>query len=331
MAPPSPKKRGEFEIIARYFAPLAAGVPGAHGLKDDTAFLDVPHGQELVVKTDAAISGVHFMADDPADLVARKTLRRNLSDLAAKGAVPRWYLVNAAFAKGAGERWIATFAKGLAQDQAEYGLHLVGGDTKATPGPAMFAFTVLGLVRATWGLHRGGAHAGDDVYVTGTIGDSALGLMARQGKLTGLRPKLHAALIQRYRLPLPRLSVGQRLLGVATASIDVSDGLVADAGHVSATSKLALVIEEGLVPLSSAAKAVVQEKPALMEHVLTGGDDYEILFTAHASAEKVLEQIASETGVPITRIGKAEAGKGVTVFDRTGRRREFARTGWVHF
>jgi len=331
MAPPIPKKRGEFEIIARYFAPLAAEVPGAHGLTDDAAFLDVPPGQELVVKTDAAIATVHFMADDPPDLVARKTLRRNLSDLAAKGAVPRWYLVNAAFPKAAGERWIAAFAKGLAQDQAEFGLHLVGGDTKATPGSAMFAFTVLGLVRASWGVHRGGARAGDSIYVTGTIGDGALGLLARQGKLTFLKPKQREALIARYRLPLPRLAVGERLLGVATASIDVSDGLVADAGHVSATSKVAMVIEEALLPLSPATRAAVAAKPALMERVLTGGDDYEILFTAHASAEKVLERIAGETKVPITRIGKVEAGKGVTVLDPKGRPREFARTGWVHF
>src|SRR5258708_4483611 len=153
-APTNPKKSGEFEIIARYFAPLAAGVPGAFGLKDDAAFLEIPEGHELVAKTDAAV------------------------------------------------------ARGLARDQAEFGVHLVGGDTKSTPGPATFAITLLGLVRASWGLHRSGAHPGDELYVTGTIGDGALGLLARKGELGGLKPKAREQLIDRYRLPRPRAAAG---------------------------------------------------------------------------------------------------------------------------
>ncbi|HEX9461159.1 MAG TPA: thiamine-phosphate kinase [Alphaproteobacteria bacterium] len=330
-APTNPKKSGEFEIIARYFAPLAAGVPGAFGLKDDAAFLEIPEGHELVAKTDAAVATVHFMADDPPDLIARKTLRRNLSDLAAKGAVPHWYLLDAAFPRDVGDAWIAGFARGLARDQAEFGVHLVGGDTKSTPGPATFAITLLGLVRASWGLHRSGAHPGDELYVTGTIGDGALGLLARKGELGGLKPKAREQLIDRYRLPRPRVAVGPQLLGVATAAIDVSDGLVADAGHISSQSKLAIVLEEKLLPLSAPAKAALAETPALIERVLTGGDDYEILFTAPASVAKVLEHLAGEMKVPITRIGRTEAGKGVTVLDAAGRRRELAQAGWVHF
>lgn len=326
-----PKRSGEFEIIARYFAPLAEGVPGAFGLTDDAAFLQVPEGQELVAKTDSAVATVHFLPDDPPDMVARKVLRRNLSDIAAKGAAPRWYLLDAAFPKDVGDSWIAGFARGLAHDQAEFDVHLVGGDTKATPGPATFAITLLGLVRATCGLRRNGARAGDGVYVTGTIGDGALGLLARRGELEFLKPRARDHLIGRYRLPQPRVSVGPQLLNVASAAIDVSDGLVADLGHVCDTSNVAAVIEESLLPLSAAAKAALAERPELILNVLGGGDDYEILFTAPDSAAKELDHVASATKVPITRIGRIEAGKGVTVLDASGAPRKLARAGWTHF
>jgi thiamine-monophosphate kinase len=325
------KRSGEFEIIARYFAPLAAGVPGAFGLTDDAAFLEVPNGHELVVKTDSAVATVHFLPDDPPDMIARKVLRRNLSDLAAKGAAPRWYLLDAAFPKEAGDAWIAGFAQGLANDQAEFGVHLVGGDTKATPGLATFAITLLGVVRAKSGLHRNGAQVGDGVYATGTIGDGALGLLARRGELEFLKPREREHLVSRYRLPQPRVTVGPQLLGVATAAIDVSDGLVADLGHICETSNVAAVIEERSLPLSAAAKAVLAKQPDLMLNVLGGGDDYEILFTAPDSAAKALGRAATAAKVPITRIGRIAAGKGVTVLDASGGRRELAHAGWTHF
>jgi thiamine-monophosphate kinase len=173
------KRSGEFERIARYFAPLAAEVPGALGLRDDCTFLELPEGQELVATTDTVVEGVHYLPDDPPDLIARKALRVNLSDLAAKGAVPHWYLLNAAFHADHDDAWVAAFARGLAKDQVEFEVSLVGGDTVAAPGAAMFSVTALGLVRPTWGLRRSGAHAGDDIYVTGTIGDGALGLLVR--------------------------------------------------------------------------------------------------------------------------------------------------------
>ncbi len=326
-----PKRSGEFEIIARYFAPLAAGVPGAFGLTDDAAFLEVPEGQQLVAKTDSAVATVHFLPDDPPDMVARKVLRRNLSDVAAKGAVPRWYLLDAAFPKDVGDAWIQGFARGLAHDQAEFDVHLVGGDTKATPGPATFAITLLGLVRAGRGLRRNGAQPGDGVYVTGTIGDGALGLLARRGELGFLKSRARDYLVERYRLPQPRVAVGPQLLGVANAAIDISDGLVADLGHICETSKLAAVIEEALLPLSAAAKAVLAERPELIASVLTGGDDYEILFTAPAAAAKAVDDLAGAARLPITRIGRMETGRGVTVLEATGRRRKLAQSGWTHF
>lgn len=326
-----PKRSGEFEIIARYFAPLAAGVPGAFGLTDDAAFLDIPEGQELVAKTDSVVAGVHFLPDDPPDLIARKVLRRNLSDLAAKGAVPHWYLLDAAFPKDVGDRWIGRFAKGLARDQAEFDVHLVGGDTKATPGRATFAVTLLGLVGARSALHRHGARPGDDIYVTGAIGDAALGLHARRGGLKFLSARSRAYLIDRYRLPRPRVALGPQLLGAATAAIDISDGLVADLGHVCETSRVAAVIEEDRVPLSTAVQAVLARRPKLIADVLSGGDDYEILFTAPASAADGIERLAGASRVPMTRIGRITDGAGVTVLDAAGRRRKLARAGWMHF
>jgi len=324
------KRSGEFERIARYFAPLAADVPGALGLRDDCAFLELPEGQELVAKTDAIAEGVHYLPDDPPELIARKVLRVNLSDLASKGAVPRWYLLSAAFHADHDDAWVAAFARGLAKDQAEFDVRLVGGDTVRAPGPALFSVTALGTVKASWGLRRGGAHAGDDIYVTGTIGDGALGLLVRQGELGGLKPKQRDHLVDRYRLPRPRVKLGHHLLGVATAALDVSDGLVADLGHLCESSGLSAVIEEAAVPLSPAARAAVAANPALIECVLAGGDDYEILFTAPASALKVLEHRAAESGTPITRIGRTAPGKGVSVADAAGKRRVLPRGGWTH-
>ncbi|HTP84355.1 MAG TPA: thiamine-phosphate kinase [Alphaproteobacteria bacterium] len=326
-----PKRSGEFELIARYFAPLAARVPGAFGLTDDAAFLEVPDGQQLVAKTDSVVATVHFLPDDPPDLIARKVLRRNLSDLAAKGAVPRWYLLDAAFPKHVGNSWVARFAKGLAHDQAEFDVFLVGGDTKATPGPATFAITLLGVVRPGQGLRRNGARAGEDVYVTGTVGDAALGLLARRGRLRSLKPKQRNYLIGRYRLPQPRVRLGPQLHGLATAAIDISDGLVADLGHVCETSKLAAVIDETLLPLSTAAKAALAARPQLIVPVLTGGDDYEILFTAPPAAGPAIARLADASGVPMTRIGRMEAGQGVSVLDAQGRQRKLAQGGWTHF
>ncbi|MBV8537730.1 MAG: thiamine-phosphate kinase [Alphaproteobacteria bacterium] len=326
-----PKRSGEFELIARYFAPLAARVPGAFGLTDDAAFLDVPDGHELVAKTDSVVATVHFLPDDPPDLIARKVLRRNLSDLAAKGAIPRWYLLDAAFPKRIANSWVARFAKGLARDQAEFDVSLVGGDTKATPGPATFAVTLLGLVRPGRGLRRNGARAGDEVYVTGTIGDAALGLLARRGKLRSLKPKQRQHLISRYHVPQPRVALGPRLPGIATAAIDISDGLVADLRHVCDTSNLAAVIDETLVPLSPAAAAALRARPRLIEAVLTGGDDYEILFTAPRAAAPEIARLTAAAGVPMTRIGRMETGRGVSVLDAQGGRRKLAHGGWTHF
>jgi thiamine-monophosphate kinase len=327
---------GEFELIARYFAPLARGFPGAFGLLDDAAVIAPPPGHELVAKTDAIVGGVHFLHDDPPDLIARKALRANLSDLAAKGAVPRAYMLDLMLPTTVTEAWIAAFARGLAEDQHEYGMHLIGGDTDSTPGPATIAIMAFGDVATGRMLRRGGARAGDTVFVTGTIGDAALGLAVLRGKLAMLDPKAAHFLVDRYRLPRPPVRLGPRLIGMANTALDVSDGLLADLGHLCEASELSAVIEAPRVPLSSAARAVLSTDSGFVATVLAGGDDYEILFTAPPEAVNELAELSRALDVPITSIGRMRSpliGKQshITVLDESGEPLIFDRSGWTHF
>jgi thiamine-monophosphate kinase len=327
---------GEFELIARYFAPLAKGFPGAYGLLDDAAVIAPLPGHELVAKTDAIVGGVHFLPDDPPDLVARKALRVNLSDLAAKGAVPRAYMLDIMLPRTVTEEWIAAFARGLAQDQDAYGMHLIGGDTDSTPGPVTIAIMAFGDVATGRMLRRGGARAGDTVFVTGTIGDAALGLEVLRGQ--SARPDTEAAnfLVDRYRLPQPRVTLGPRLVGLASAAIDVSDGLLADLRHICEASELAAVIEAPRVPLSTAARAALATAAERLSTVFTGGDDYEILFTAPPAALSELTELSQTLDVPITAIGRMESLSAwrktpITVLDESGKPFAFDRGGWTHF
>jgi len=327
---------GEFELIARYFAPLAKGFPGAYGLTDDAAVIAALPEHELVAKTDAIVGGVHFLLDDPPALIARKALRVNLSDLASKGAIPRAYMLAIMLPKTVNEAWIADFALGLAQDQKDYNVHLIGGDTDSTPGPLTIAITAFGDVPRERMLRRSGARDGDTVFVTGSIGDAALGLQALRGKLTGLGAHAAAFLADRYRLPQPRVTLGPRLIGLASASLDVSDGLLADLGHLCQVSELDAVIEAPRVPLSSAARSALGEDSGRIATVLTGGDDYEILFTARPEAADELRELSQALAVRITAIGRMASppvGKGgrITVLDESGKILNVDRAGWTHF
>jgi thiamine-monophosphate kinase len=327
---------GEFELIARYFAPLARGFPGAFGLLDDAAVIAPPPGHDLVAKTDAIVGGVHFLHDDPPDLIARKALRVNLSDLAAKGAVPRAYMLDIMLPITVNEDWIATFARGLAEDQNEYGVHLIGGDTDSTPGPVTIAIMAFGDVATGRILRRGGARIGDTVFVTGTIGDGALGLKVLRGKLAHLDTKAANFLVDRYRLPRPRVTRGPRLVGLASAALDVSDGLLADLRHICEASELAAVIEGPRVPLSTAVRAALATNSEHITTVLTGGDDYEILFTAPPAALNELIELSQALDVPITAIGRMESPSvgeqtQITVLDESGEHLIFDRSGWTHF
>ena len=327
---------GEFELIARYFAPLAAGFPGAFGLLDDAAVIAPLPGHELVAKTDAIVGGVHFLPDDPPDLIARKALRVNLSDLAAKGAVPRAYMLDIMLPRTVTEDWIAAFARGLAQDQDAYRVHLIGGDTDSTPGPVTIAIMAFGDVATGRMLRRGGAREGDTVFVTGTIGDAALGLKVLRGKLARLNTRAANFLVDRYRLPRPRVTLGPRLIGLASAALDVSDGLLADLRHICEVSELAAVVEAPRVPLSTAVRAALATNSERITTVLTGGDDYEILFTAPPAVLNELTELSKTLGVPITAIGRMESppiGKKaqITVLDESGEPLAFDRSGWTHF
>lgn len=317
-------KAGEFELIRRHFAPLAAA--SALGLRDDAATLAPPPGSDLVLTVDAMVQGVHFLPDDPPELVARKLLRVNLSDLAAKGARPLGYLLTAAWTPELPEDWIAAFARGLGEDQRQFDCPLLGGDTVSTPGPLWFSLTALGHVSAGRMLRRDGARPGDLVFISGTLGDGAIGLCAIRGELPQLDEADRAYLADRYRLPQPRVALGPRLLGLATAAMDVSDGLLADLGHIAEASAVAATIEAERVPLSPAGF-----RAARLDLALSGGDDYEILFAAPPDAEAAVVALSGELGLPLTRIGRIEAGAGVTAVNAAGAPIVLRSAGWKHF
>jgi thiamine-monophosphate kinase len=311
----------EFGLIARHFAPLAG--PAALGLLDDAAILTPPPGRELVLTADAMVAGVHFPSDDPPDLVARKLLRVNLSDIAAMGATPLGYLLTLSVPRGTPEAWIAAFAAGLAADQAEFGVQLLGGDTTSTPGPVSLSVTMLGHVAPGQAWRRSGARAGDDLWVTGTIGDGVLGLAALRGEIADP----DGSLVGRYRLPQPR--VGLALHGVVSAAMDVSDGLVQDAGHMARASGVALRLEVARVPVSAAGRAA---GAGFVAGGAAGGDDYELLLACPPGAAGVLLRVCGDAGVTVTRIGAFAAGApAVRGVNADGAAVALGGGGWTHF
>jgi thiamine-monophosphate kinase len=320
---------GEFGRIARFFAPLARSLPGAFGLTDDGAVLDLGPGRRLVVTTDALVAGVHFVGDEPAGDVARKALRVNLSDLAAMGAEPVAYSLVTALPTSVDDGWVAGFADGLAADQAEFGILLSGGDSVATPGPITISITAMGAVGEAW-LSRSGARVDDLVCVSGTIGDGALGLDVLRGRLA-LDSVDAAFLVDRYRRPRPRHRLGPALVGVASACIDISDGLLADLGHLAQASGVGARVWVDRLPLSPAAAAARERMAAFVDtRALAGGDDYELLFTVDpANRDKVLA-IARALEVAVTEIGKVVVGAGVRAVAGDGTDVTPLSTGWRH-
>jgi thiamine-monophosphate kinase len=311
----------EFTLIARHFAPLA-GAAGL-GLLDDAAVLMPPSGRELVVTADAMVAGVHFPPDDPPRLIGQKLLRVNLSDIAAMGAVPLAYLLTVSAPRGTEDAWFADFAAGLAADQATYNVQLLGGDTTSTPGPITLSVTLLGHVAPGTAWRRGGARAGDSLWVTGTIGDGVLGLAAVRGELADP----DGTLARRYRLPTPRL--GLPLHGIVSAAMDISDGLVQDAGHMARASGVALTIETERVPDSPAGR---EAGLAFVESGVAGGDDYELLLAVPSAREAALLAAAAASGVPVTRIGRFSAGApAVTGVREDGSVVALGGGGWSHF
>ena len=323
----------EFDLIERYLAPLAKAATGSLGLRNDAAVLTLEPGRQLVVTADAMVEGIHFLPDTAADLVARKLLRVNLSDLAAMGAVPAGYLLTAALPPERGEKLLSAMARGLAVDQAAFGVGILGGDTVSTPGPITLSMTALGVVEQDQFLQRGTARSGDTLFMSGTLGDAALGLLALTGELGDVGDEVFGVLAERYHLPEPRLGLGQVLAeqGLATAAIDISDGLVADLGHLATQSGLGAEIHIGKLPLSDATRSLMASKPALQEVVLTGGDDYELLFAVDADATAAVESAARKLNLPITKIGRMTPGSGVRVQDEAGQAVTLGAAGWNHF
>jgi thiamine-monophosphate kinase len=323
------KLSGEDRLIARYFKPLATAA-GAFGLTDDAAVIAPPLGHELVVTTDGLIAGVHFFAGEDAGHVARKAFRVNLSDLVAKGALPLGYLLSLALPKEIDDVWLRLFAGALQDEGETCSCPLYGGDTDRTPGPLTVSITMFGSVPRGVMVRRAGAKPGDLVFVTGSIGDAALGLALRQGATWKLRDGERDHLLSRYRLPRVRLGMAEILRTHASAAMDVSDGLAGDLAKLCRVSQVATDIDVARVPLSDAAKAVIAGDPAMLETALTGGDDYEIVCTVPPDKAESLRAAAKTADIALTQIGAIAAGEGVR-FLAGGQPLTFRRAAFSHF
>jgi thiamine-monophosphate kinase len=323
----------EFDIIARYFAPIAG--EGGLGLLDDAALLLVPDGHELVVTTDAVVAGVHFFADDSADTIAKKALSVNLSDLAAKGADPLGFVLGLMMPKDLNEAWIALFAKGLGLTSNEYSCPLVGGDTVLTSGPLTLSITAFGTIPVGKMVRRNGAKQGDVLFVTGTIGDAALGLKARtaehQHAPLALSPDHLRFLNERYLVPRPRNQIAAVLREYATAAMDVSDGFVGDVTKLISLAGLGADIKLADVPLSVAARAAIRLDPNLNDTVLTGGDDYEVIATVPTGFANSFLEGCLLAGVNVTRIGIVQSlGSPIRFLGPDGTERQFNQGSYIH-
>ena len=328
------KVEGEAGVIA-FMAPLASGFPGALGLKDDCALLAPPPGDELVLKTDAIAESVHYLPDDdPAD-IGWKALAVNVSDLAAKGARPLVYLMSLSFPDMPSRSWLAAFAHGLGEAQTEFGIHLAGGDTDKRPGPTSMTLTVIGAVPAGRMPQRTAARSGDRIFVSGTLGDAALGLkLARDPALKmtwGLTDDEAAHLLSRYRRPAPRLGLRTALLDHARASMDLSDGLAKDLGRMCRASGAGAEIHADRLPMSTAARKALCADPSLIACVVAGGDDYEVLTSIEPGQAQAYRTTSESAGIVVTEIGVMTAGVGLLVIGKDGLPLSLSVTGWDHF
>ena len=323
---------GEDSLIARYFKPLATD-PGALGLTDDAAILKAL-GEDIVVTTDAIVEGVHFLPGDPSDTIAKKALRVNLSDLAAKGASPAGFVLTLAL-RAVDETWLAAFARGLGEDAAAFNCPLLGGDTVATPGPLMVSITAFGRIPQGKMIHRIGAKVGDHVVVTGTIGDAALGLdVLRKGRVaTALAGDAASRemLVGRYRLPQPRNSLAPVVRAHTHAAMDVSDGLAGDLAKLCAASGVSAVIDLRSIPLSRPVSVALASGAVSMAEIISGGDDYEILCTIPQNALEEFTRMAHAARVAVSPIGAIIAGASAPKFlDEAGRELPLACTSYSH-
>jgi thiamine-monophosphate kinase len=320
----------EDDLIARFFEPIAA--PEGLGLRDDAALLTPLAGFDIVLTKDALVAGVHFFADDPPAAIARKALRVNLSDLAAKGAEPLGFLLALALPDDWTADWLAAFARGLGEDGAAYSCPLFGGDTVRTPGPLMVSITAFGRVESGRMVARTGVGPGDLLYVTGTVGDAAIGLKLRRGAGPTLDAAHRDFLLDRYLIPQPRQKLAPVLTELASGGMDVSDGFIGDLSKMLRVSNVSAEVELAKLPLSGAAAAAIGLDPALFEIAATGGDDYEILASVAPRQAAAFEARAAKAGVAVTRVGRAVAGAAPPLFfGRDGVAVSFERGAFSHF
>lgn len=314
----------EFDIIAKYFAPLVG--PEGLSLKDDAAVITPKLGRDLVVTKDLLVEGRHFFKGADPERLAKKVLGVNLSDLAAKGAEPEHYFLGLVLPENISTDWLSSFSSGLEACQKEFGFTLAGGDTTATTGPLTISVTIMGTLPTGTMIKRSGAVVGDGLYVTGTLGDAALGLRCLTENID-----TYPELIGRYHEPQPRLGVGIALRSLASACADVSDGLVADAGHVCTASGVGATIQVADLPLSLEAQSFLDDIPSSIDQVYSGGDDYELVFTAPPNKEGFLKEVAVKTGVSITKIGVIEGLDGIRLVDQAGNLVHVNSEGYKHF
>lgn len=318
----------EFELIGRLLAPIARA-SAARGLKDDVAVWPCPAGRDLVLTKDMMAEGVHFRSADPPETIAAKLLRVNLSDLAAKGAKPEGVLLGLGLTGRQDETWLQAFVQGLAADLDRFNTQLWGGDTISGVGRLTLSLTAIGTVASGRALSRAGAKVGDGVYVTGTIGDAWLGLEVLEGRLD-VGEAIRSHVVAAYQLPEPRTDLGPALAGLAHASADISDGLLADAGHIAEASDVAIQLEGMAIPLSLAGEAWAGADISRRMHLATAGDDYEIVFTAPLEQHEAVLALYQRFGVRVTLVGRVVAGRGLTVLDQHGATFEVTRRGYEH-
>lgn len=326
---------GEEALIQTYFAPLAAGLPGAHGLLDDCASLPPRAGEDLIVTTDAVAAGVHFFPDDAAGDIAWKALAVNVSDLVSKGTTPTAYVMALAFPEQPEPEWLLAFSHGLAEAQAAFGIKLAGGDTDRRPGPLSITITAFGHVPSGRMVRRSTAKPGDSIFVSGTIGDSALGLQLRRdaelGASWGLNEAAENALIARYLRPEPRVALGPALLECASAAMDISDGLAKDLDRLARASGVGARVIGSEIPLSEPARMASDRARDLFPNIVTGGDDYEILAAVPRERCPAFREAAALAGIPVTEIGSLQAGSGMEILDLNGAPLVLGQLGWDHF
>ncbi len=314
----------EFDIIENFFRPLAC--PEGLDLMDDAACLPARAGFDQVISTDVLVAGTHFFEHDDPYLLAFKALSVNVSDIAAKGGRTAYYMLGLSMPSDISKEWLLSFSKGLGNAQKHYSISLIGGDTTKTAGPITLSITVIGYVPSGQMIKRSNAKVGDSVYVTGCLGDAALGL-----KLILENNYDFSSLLERYYKPVAQHKVGPALIDYASSSADVSDGLIADLGHICKASNVGALLHENVLPISADATACLKRYGKYTNLVWSGGDDYEIVFTATREKHDKIEKLSTNLNTKITCIGEITSSKSIQLVDKFNKVIDTSYQGFQHF